>query len=123
MKSAAFVNVRGTTAVRDPCPTDKIDHLPNGSCYLAGETRSFARDIGLEPRTRGGVSRGLPLEGTSSLIRTEGHACARCERTYRASLLRPIETEGGNHSTWLHQPEACQVSGRPPRRSSTNMRE
>src|SRR6516165_10155001 len=23
----------------------------NGSCYLAGETRSFARDIGLEPRT------------------------------------------------------------------------
>jgi putative transposase len=23
----------------------------NGSCYLAGETRSFARDIDLEPRT------------------------------------------------------------------------
>ena len=23
----------------------------NGSCYVAGETRSFARDIGLEPRT------------------------------------------------------------------------
>jgi transposase InsO family protein len=23
----------------------------NGSCYLAGETRSFARNIGLEPRT------------------------------------------------------------------------
>ena len=23
----------------------------NGSCYIAGDTRSFARDIGLEPRT------------------------------------------------------------------------
>src|SRR6266566_8890279 len=23
----------------------------NGSCYLAGKTRSFARDIGLDPRT------------------------------------------------------------------------
>jgi transposase InsO family protein len=23
----------------------------NGSCYVAGGTRSFARDIGLEPRT------------------------------------------------------------------------
>ena len=23
----------------------------NGSCYVAGDTRSFARDIGLEPRT------------------------------------------------------------------------
>jgi putative transposase len=23
----------------------------NGSCYVAGETRRFARDIGLEPRT------------------------------------------------------------------------
>ena len=23
----------------------------NGSCYIAGNTRSFARDIGLEPRT------------------------------------------------------------------------
>ena len=23
----------------------------NGSCYLAGETRSFARNIGLDPRT------------------------------------------------------------------------
>jgi putative transposase len=24
----------------------------NGSCYVAGETRRFARDIGFEPRTR-----------------------------------------------------------------------
>jgi putative transposase len=24
----------------------------NGSCYIAADTRSFARDIGLEPRTR-----------------------------------------------------------------------
>ena len=23
----------------------------NGSCYIAGDTRSFAREIGLEPRT------------------------------------------------------------------------
>jgi putative transposase len=29
-----------------------IEWLPdNGSCYLAGKTRSFARDIGLEVRT------------------------------------------------------------------------
>ncbi len=37
----------------------RVNHLPltiewlsdNGSCYIAGDTRSFARDIGLEPRT------------------------------------------------------------------------
>ena len=37
----------------------RINRLPltiewlsdNGSCYIAGDTRSFARDIGLEPRT------------------------------------------------------------------------
>ena len=37
----------------------KVNRLPvtiewlsdNGSCYVAGDTRSFARDIGLEPRT------------------------------------------------------------------------
>jgi putative transposase len=36
-----------------------VNHLPvtiewltdNGSCYIAGDTRSFAREIGLEPRT------------------------------------------------------------------------
>src|SRR5262249_4377248 len=31
----------------------------NGSCYVAGDTRSFARDIGLEPRT-------TPLESPQS---------------------------------------------------------
>jgi len=31
----------------------------NGSCYIAGDTRSFARDIGLEPRT-------TPLESPQS---------------------------------------------------------
>jgi putative transposase len=38
---------------------DPVNRLPitiewlsdNGSCYLAGETRSFARNIGLDPRT------------------------------------------------------------------------
>jgi putative transposase len=38
---------------------DSVNRLPvtiewlsdNGSCYLAGETRGFARDIDLEPRT------------------------------------------------------------------------
>ena len=37
----------------------RVNHLPatiewlsdNGSCYIAGDTRRFARDIGLEPRT------------------------------------------------------------------------
>ena len=31
----------------------------NGSCYVAADTRSFARDIGLEPRT-------TPIEGPQS---------------------------------------------------------
>src|SRR5262245_25971894 len=45
----------------------KVNRLPvtiewlsdNGSCYVAGDTRSFARDIGLEPRT-------TPLESPQS---------------------------------------------------------
>src|SRR5262249_32695274 len=40
-------------------PFGQVNRLPvtiewlsdNGSCYVAGDTRSFARDIGLEPRT------------------------------------------------------------------------
>ena len=32
----------------------------NGSCYVAGDTRSFARDIGLEPRT-------TPIESPQSI--------------------------------------------------------
>ena len=35
----------------------------NGSCYVAGDTRSFARDIGLEPRT-------TPIESPQSNLRT-----------------------------------------------------
>jgi putative transposase len=31
----------------------------NGSCYIAGDTRSFARDVGLEPRT-------TPIESSQS---------------------------------------------------------
>ena len=38
----------------------------NGSCYLAGETRSFARDIGLEPRT-------TPIESPQSNGMAEPH--------------------------------------------------
>jgi len=48
-------------------PFGQVNRLPvtiecvsdNGSCYIAGDTRSFARDIGLEPRT-------TPLESPQS---------------------------------------------------------
>jgi putative transposase len=40
----------------------------NGSCYVASETRSFARDIGLEPRT-------TPIESPQSIGMAE--ACVR----------------------------------------------
>src|SRR5262245_41124779 len=44
---------------------DSVNRLPvsiewlsdNGSCYLAGETRGFARDIDLEPRTENHADR------------------------------------------------------------------
>jgi putative transposase len=28
-----------------------LEWLSDGSCYIAGDTRSFARHLGLEPRT------------------------------------------------------------------------
>src|SRR5215467_10312762 len=34
----------------------------NGSCYVAGDTRNFARDIGLEPRT-------TPLESPAGSVK------------------------------------------------------
>jgi hypothetical protein len=42
----------------------------NGSCYVAGETRSFARDIGLEPRT-------TPIE---SPLAVRAHVCCKYMR-------------------------------------------
>src|SRR5262249_41034328 len=46
----------------------------NGSCYVAAETRSFARDIGLEPRT-------TPIE--SPRARRHRPSCA----TYHLGLI------------------------------------
>jgi putative transposase len=52
----------------------------NGSCYVAGDTRSFARDIGLEPRT-------TPLESPQS-----NHVSPRRNRNASAaSLDRPLQ--------------------------------
>ena len=39
----------GRSATRLPLTIECLSD--NGSCYVAGDTRSFARDIGLEPRT------------------------------------------------------------------------
>src|SRR5262249_58260270 len=52
---------------RPPLPDDElvskikavVAELPTYSCYVAGDTRSLARDIGLEPRT-------TPLESQQS---------------------------------------------------------
>ena len=40
----------------------------NGSCYIAGDTRSFARNIGLEPRTTPIERRTLQPEATGAAM-------------------------------------------------------
>jgi putative transposase len=43
----------------NPLPVTIVCLSDNGSCYIAGDTRSFARAIGLEPRT-------TPIESSQS---------------------------------------------------------
>jgi putative transposase len=54
----------------------------NGSCYVAGDTRSFARDIGLEPRT-------TPIESPQSNGMAEVFVRTN-KRDYVASVPVPI---------------------------------
>src|SRR5207302_11332580 len=51
----------------------------NGSCYVAGDTRSFARHIGLETRT-------TPLESPQSNGMAEAFVRARSSATMSASV-------------------------------------
>jgi putative transposase len=53
----------------------------NGSCYIAGNTRSFARDIGLEPRT-------TPVESPLSNGIAEAFVCT-IKRDYVRVSPRP----------------------------------
>ena len=53
----------------------------NGSCYVAGDTRSFARDIGLEPRT-------TPIESPQSNGMAEAFV-RTIKRDYVRVSLRP----------------------------------
>jgi len=61
----------------------------NGSCYLAGETRSFARDIGLEPRT-------TPIESPQSNGMAEAFV-----RTIKRDYVRVSPCPDAN--TVMHQ--------------------
>jgi putative transposase len=53
----------------------------NGSCYIAGDTRSFARDIGLEPRT-------TPIESPQSNGMAEAFV-----RTIKRDYVRVCPTQ------------------------------
>ena len=90
--------------VRDPMVAavehwfGRVNRLPftiewlsdNGSCYIAGDTRSFARDIGLEPRT-------TPIESPQSngmaeaFVRTIKRDYVRvCPRPNAESVMRQL---------------------------------
>jgi transposase InsO family protein len=63
----------------------------NGNCYIAGEMRSFARDIGLEPRTtpiESPQSNGMAAASTVAKARLR---LSRCE-----PLIRRSPTNSGN---------------------------
>ena len=78
-----------------------VDRLPvtiewlsdNGSCYTAGNTRSFARDIGLEPRT-------TPIESPQSNGMAEAFV-----RTFKRDYVRvSLRPDAGRHAqvvTWF----------------------
>jgi putative transposase len=64
--------------------------VDNGSCYIAGDTRSFARDIGLELRT-------TPIESPQSnglaeaFVRTIKRDYVRvCPRSNAESVMRQL---------------------------------
>jgi putative transposase len=71
----------------------------NGSCYIAGDTRSFARDIGLEPRT-------TPIESPQSNGMAEAFV-RTIKRDYVHVSPRPDAVTVHQLSSWFaHYNEA-----------------
>ena len=66
----------------------------NGSCYIAGDTRSFARDIGLEPRT-------TPIESPQSNGMAEAFVRTIKRDYVRVSLCPNAETVMHQLSSWI----------------------
>jgi len=82
--------VAGRTSLRADRLPITIEWLSdNGSCYVAGETCSFARDIGLEPRT-------TPIESPQSNGTAEAFV-----RTIKRDYVRVSPCQ--NAQTVLHQ--------------------
>src|SRR5205809_3339745 len=67
----------------------------NGSCYVAGDTRSFARDIGLEPRT-------TPLESPQSNGMAEAFVRTIKRDYVRVSPCPDAQTVMHQLSTWIN---------------------
>jgi putative transposase len=66
----------------------------NGSCYIAGDTRSFARDIGLEPRT-------TPIESPQSNGMAEAFVRTIKRDYVRVSPCPNAETVMHQLSSWI----------------------
>jgi putative transposase len=66
----------------------------NGSCYIAGDTRSFARDIGLEPRT-------TPIESPQSNGMAEAFVRTIKRHYVRVSSCPDARTVMHQLSTWF----------------------
>ena len=66
----------------------------NGSCYVAGDTRSFARDIGLEPRT-------TPIESPQSNGMAEAFVRTIKRDYVRVSPRPDAETVMRQLSSWM----------------------
>ena len=67
----------------------------NGSCYVAGETRSFARDIGLEPRT-------TPIESPQSNGMAEAFVRTIKRDYVRVSPCPAAQTVMHQLSAWIN---------------------
>jgi putative transposase len=67
----------------------------NGSCYVAGETRSFARDIGLEPRT-------TPIESPQSNGMAEAFVRTIKRDYVRISPCPDAQTVMHQLSAWIN---------------------
>ena len=80
----------------------RINRLPvtiewlsdNGSCYIAGDTRSFARDIGLEPRT-------TPIESPQSNGMAEAFVRTIKRDYVRVSPCPDAQTVMHQLSSWI----------------------
>ena len=67
----------------------------NGSCYVAGETRRFARDIGLEPRT-------TPIESPQSNGMAEAFVRTIKRDYVRVSPCPDAQTVMHQLSAWIN---------------------